>query len=874
MAIMQVLFAVLLSSVCFRVPDIVPAPQEMSCRTNVAVRLTDGLKASVACPDPAAARWVEEKARGWFGIGLSVVPAAVSAPVRGEGYRLKAEPDGLTIEAESLQGVRYAMYTLRQAAEPVPEGRTLQGYWLPALDVTDAPALGFRGLHLCAFPELSVRVLEHQIRLAAYYKYNYVVLESWGMFRSEKCPFLAFKDAYLTVDESRRLATLARDLGVTLVPQFNVFGHAAGARSVSGKHVALDFHPERQPLFEPAGGWNWCLTNPETKRVQREIVEEMWEAFGRPAFFHLGCDEAHHPSCPDCQTRPYHEIVGEHVAAMASFVIGLGARPMVWQDMFLDAKDPKWSHHCATGDGTTVAALEKLPRETVICDWYYKEKRKGDFDFASFDHFKERGFDVVTCPCYSQKGCFAQSAVGLRKGIYGYMGTSWNYCFGGLYADVFTYNAFAAWGSPLGDFEDESKIAFMQHLRDVGHDTGLTTRVEVGVFGEQVPSKTACQFGWRGSAWRNWADQDPVKEDVSRWDPNMALANVADTNGIKWIDGRLLPVEGRAFDDVEAYYDRLPAGVSTNVNEGVRSMKHHTSGMMFRFVTDSRVLKFRWFPYSAELSMDHMPATGVSGIDVYRLDDKTGRWTYVKTGRISNAAKGGSLNVDWTPHTPCLVNLPLYNGLRSFALGVETNAWVRALPPRASGIEKPVVFYGTSITHGGCCSRPGLSYVNWVGRELDVPVVGLGFSGSGAMELEMSEHLARIDASCYVLDCLWNMGSVRGRNRHGRNVEENYEPFIRNLRAKRPNAPIVMAEQCDVFCGPANEKDTYIRGLYEKLVSEGWTNLFYLDKREMYSGDSEGAVDGVHPNDLGMQSMKNAFGKALRKALKLDGKEE
>ena len=137
------------------------------------------------------------------------------------------------------------------------------------------------------------------------------------------------------------------------------------------------------------------------------------------------------------------------------------------------------------------------------------------------------------------------------------------------------------------------------------------------------------------------------------------------------------------------------------------------------------------------------------------------------------------------------------------------------------------------------------------------------------MEFEMSEHLARIDASCYVLDCLWNMGSVNGQNRRGRNVEENYEPFIRNLRAKRPNVPIVMAEQCDVFCGAPNAKDLYMRSLYEKLVKEGWKNLVYLPKTHMYPGDCEGTVDGCHPNDLGMASMAEAFGGAVKEALGL-----
>ena len=363
-------------------------------------------------------------------------------------------------------------------------------------------------------------------------------------------------------------------------------------------------------------------------------------------------------------------------------------------------------------------------------------------------------------------------------------------------------------------------------------------------------------------------ERDAASPDLARYDPRMAVDGITVTNGLKWIDGRRLPLEGRAFDDCEHYYDRLPVGVTTNVNGGVRSMKHHTSGMQFRFATDSRRLVFKWVPYSGGLSMDHMPSTGVSGIDVYRFDEDCGAWLYVRTGRITSSA-GGQVEVAWKPGEKCLVNLPLYNGVKSFSLGVATNASVTALGPRRSGVDKPVVFYGTSITHGGCCSRPGLAFVNIVGRRLDVPVVNLGFSGSGVMELEMSEHLAKIDASCYVLDCLWNMGSAAAKPSPGRNVEENYEPFIRNLRAKRPGVPIVMAEQCDVFCGGPNEKDRFIKGLYDRLVAEGWKNLVYLPKTKMYVGDLEGTVDGCHPNDWGMMSLADAFGEAVREALAL-----
>lgn len=357
--------------------------------------------------------------------------------------------------------------------------------------------------------------------------------------------------------------------------------------------------------------------------------------------------------------------------------------------------------------------------------------------------------------------------------------------------------------------------------------------------------------------------------DVSKYDPRMAIDNaVVDTNGVMWIDGKFLPLEGRVFDNVDHYYDRLPCNVTTNVNAGVRNMKHHTSGMQFRFTTTSSIIHLKWVPYNRNLAMDHMPSTGVSGLDVYTFDAESGKWRYLVTGRITKPT-GSSLTVSIKPGTPIIVNLPLYNGIKEFKLGVKKGSTVAALPLRKSGINKPVVFYGTSITHGGCCSRPGLGFVNIIGRRLDVPVVNLGFSGSGVMEYEMSEHLAAIDASCYVLDCLWNMGTTNGGNRKGRNVEENYEKFIRNLRAKRPNVPIIMAEQCDVRCGKPNKKDEYIRSLYNKLIEEGWKNLIYLPKDNMYPGDFEGTVDGCHPNDLGMMTLADAFGGAVKKALNL-----
>ena len=362
--------------------------------------------------------------------------------------------------------------------------------------------------------------------------------------------------------------------------------------------------------------------------------------------------------------------------------------------------------------------------------------------------------------------------------------------------------------------------------------------------------------------------------EIAKWDPAMGVSHaVIDTNGVKWIDGRYLPIEGRwNLDATQNYYSRLPDTLTTNVNSGVRGMRQHTSGMLFRFRTDSRFLVVRMKSLDGWHAMPHMTEVGTSGWDIYRFDTAAKAWRFVASNHryrdVPDRPGWREKRIGWQPGDACIINLPLYNGVAGFELGIASDAKIEALGPRASGIEKPVVFYGTSITHGGCSSRPGLGWVNIVGRDLDVPVFGLGFSGSGVMEYELSDVISRIDASCYVLDCLWNM-SLKDKDRPGRSVAGNYEKFIRNLRAKRPSVPIVMAEQCDVFCKGPNDKDRFVKALYEKLVAEGWTDLVYLPKTDMYTGDCEGTVDGCHPNDLGMMSMSKAFGKAVKTALRM-----
>ncbi len=339
-------------------------------------------------------------------------------------------------------------------------------------------------------------------------------------------------------------------------------------------------------------------------------------------------------------------------------------------------------------------------------------------------------------------------------------------------------------------------------------------------------------------------------------DPQKGLPGADGTT--VWYDAQLLPVEGKSFADTLSYFDRLPARAKEQVPASVWGLSRSSAGMALRFVTDAGQVKIRWAVRNANLAMPHMPATGVSGVDVYqRLPEG---WRFIKNGRPAGLTNEVAAAV--TPGVECMVYLPLYNGTERLEIGVPKDMTLSAPPVRPSGVTKPVVIYGTSITQGACASRPGLAFTAIAGRIADVPVVNLGFSGSGKMEMALCDLLAEIDASLYVLDCLWNMPEEL--------IRERAEPFIRALREKRPATPILLAEDCNVFNQAPTAKARILRGIFDKLKAEDaarWGALHYLEAREMLGHDTEATVDGCHPNDIGMLRQGAVFGAAIKTAL-------
>jgi lysophospholipase L1-like esterase len=337
-------------------------------------------------------------------------------------------------------------------------------------------------------------------------------------------------------------------------------------------------------------------------------------------------------------------------------------------------------------------------------------------------------------------------------------------------------------------------------------------------------------------------------------------------SGIAWYNVQDWGVEGKGWSDTTRYFDRLPARAQGKVRDAVWNLSRHSAGMAVRFETDTREIRCRYSLLSASLAMPHMPATGVSGVDLYAQDhDGKSRWVGVARPAAQKVVATLGTDLDPAPNGTRVFTayLPLYNGTDSLEIGVPEGARFTGLKPR----EKPVLFYGTSIMHGACASRPGMAMTAILERRFNRPMLNLGFSGNGQMETEVVAFLTELDPAAYVIDCLPNMTPEM--------VAARTEPLVRQLRAARPTTPILLVEDRTFTNARFNKaaRDAHaarrkaLRTAFDHLRSAGDSHLAYLGGEALLGDDGEAATDGSHPNDLGMVRYADAYEKVLKRLL-------
>ncbi len=338
-----------------------------------------------------------------------------------------------------------------------------------------------------------------------------------------------------------------------------------------------------------------------------------------------------------------------------------------------------------------------------------------------------------------------------------------------------------------------------------------------------------------------------------------------------WRDAEKLGVEGRGWNDTGTPYERLPARAKGVVRDEVWAMSVGPAGLNVRFATDAEKICIRWRP-TAELELSGARTRRRDGgFDCYGRGDDDEKWYWVGAkdpwtvespdGMCDGVLNGAPLDGAFREYR---VYLPLKVPMDHLDIGIPERA-------RFETVEQderpPIVAYGTSICHGSCVSRPGMTHLAILGRRLDYPVVNLGFGGNGMMEPEVVRYMTELDAALFIIDCLPNMSPQL--------VADNMPGLVSTFREARPDTPILFVGNRlfgDAAFIPSRRKgqeatSSVQRDILEELQSERVPGLYLLPAQNFFGEDFEGTADGSHPSDLGSLRMADALDPVVRDIL-------
>ena len=340
-------------------------------------------------------------------------------------------------------------------------------------------------------------------------------------------------------------------------------------------------------------------------------------------------------------------------------------------------------------------------------------------------------------------------------------------------------------------------------------------------------------------------------------DEKFALIKKVDRTGLKIYNPTEAPFDLYGLippTEDEPFYHRMPLSVAEETSGAVMRLNYHTSGGRVRFKTTSKRVAIFVKMHRID-KMGHFTLIGSSGFDLYvgenfkcsfmphiTLDDNG--YEDIKTISKNNEMK------DVT------INFPLYSGVTELLIGLDEDATVEH--GSKYRFDKPVVYYGSSITQGGCASRPGNCSQSMLSRELNIDFVNLGFSGSGLGEASVARYVASLDMKLLVMDT-FNAKSIE-------ELASLHEAFYKTIRETHPTLPII------IYTGHYATHSPFIepqKTTYENAVKAGDKNVYYLNSTaEILSRlGHEGSVDGVHPNDLGFRVIADYLRPLLKELL-------
>ena len=345
-------------------------------------------------------------------------------------------------------------------------------------------------------------------------------------------------------------------------------------------------------------------------------------------------------------------------------------------------------------------------------------------------------------------------------------------------------------------------------------------------------------------------------KDISEIDKNFKIEKPSDKSEIRFYNALNPPFEINGVFYENGKFRRIPEKVAKTVSESVYVLHSNTAGGRIRFKTNSTCIAI-----NAKMSgigkMPHFALSGSAGFDLYVGNEYTA--SYIPPYDITNGYEG-IITFDTAKLREITINFPLYSDVNELYIGLDKDSIV--CEPSPYKIKKPIVYYGSSITQGGCASRPGNSYQSIVSRKINADYINLGFSGSALAEKEISNYIKTLSMSVFVYDYDHNAPTIE-------HLSRTHERMFLEIRESNPTLPIVfMARPKYPLCQDDISRFEIIKQTYENAISKGDKNVYLINSLSLMKlAKNNGTVDGLHPTDLGFFSMAKAVIRVLKTIL-------
>lgn len=345
--------------------------------------------------------------------------------------------------------------------------------------------------------------------------------------------------------------------------------------------------------------------------------------------------------------------------------------------------------------------------------------------------------------------------------------------------------------------------------------------------------------------------------DIAKIDPNFSIKTVSDGLDITYYDAKESPIKLFGVFYENGKYVRMPEKVAKTVSEGVHSLYHNTAGGRICFKTNSRYIVLAAKTANPG-KMPHMTTLGSAGFDLYVKDDFSG--VFMPEYNFDESYTS-VVDFGFEEMREITVNFPLYSGISDVYIGVTSDSVIEEYYPYKKIL--PIVYYGSSITQGGCATRPGNCYQAEIARRTGVNYINLGFSGNAKGEQSMADYISELNMSIFVMDYDHNAPTPEY-------LKNTHEKFFKTIREKNKDLPVIFVTKPDFNNHDGKLRRDVIHTTYRNAVLSGDENVTLIDGSMFFNGRKRDfcTVDGTHPNDMGFYYMSEAIGEVIENLLK------